>query len=109
MTTAASLRNSTNSSRVTNGKSLFAGDGDGRTVEARRFRDILAQVLSDLGGDDQLTEARRQMALRLALLAVERERQECGYVVERGKCDLGAYCKASAEIRLIAMALGVVE
>jgi hypothetical protein len=98
----------TNRSKVTNGTSLFAWDGDGRTASARRFRDILAQVLDDLGGEERVPEARRQMARRLALLAVEAERQEFDFVVN-GKLDLGAFCKASSEARLLAMALGVVE
>ena len=106
MSAAASI---TNRSRVTNGKSLFAWDGDGRTVEARRFRDILAALISDLGGDNRLSEAKRQMARRMALLAVEGERQEFGYVVERAAFDLAAFCKASSELRMLAMALGVVE
>lgn len=95
-------------SRVSNGSALFVYPGDGRTAEARRFRDVLAEVLSDLGGGAGLSEAKRQMARRLALLAVEAERQEHGFVCE-GRLDLQAYVKASSELRLLAMALGCTE
>ena len=38
-------------SRVSNGKDLFVGGVDGRLAYARRYRDILAQLTSDIGGD----------------------------------------------------------
>src|SRR5262249_56160555 len=38
-------------SRVTNGKSTFLDTVDGRSVLARRYRDILGQLVSDVGGD----------------------------------------------------------
>jgi len=44
-------------SRVTNGKTLFV-EADNRGPWARRFRDVLAEITSDLGGADVLSEAR---------------------------------------------------
>jgi hypothetical protein len=38
-------------SRVTNGKALFI-DASPHSAQARRFADILAQIVSDLGGVD---------------------------------------------------------
>ena len=35
-------------SRVSNGKDLFLGGVDGRSAYARRYRDILAQLTSDM-------------------------------------------------------------
>ena len=43
-------------SRVTNGKTLFV-EADNRGPWARRFRDVLAEITSDLGGADVLSEA----------------------------------------------------
>ena len=37
-------------SAVANGTRLFIDRVDGRTAAARRFRDILAEILVDLGG-----------------------------------------------------------
>jgi hypothetical protein len=62
-------------SRVTNGKSLWL-DGDKRGPTARRFRDIFAAIINDLGGDDLLTEGQKQLARRCSLLAVECEQIE---------------------------------
>jgi hypothetical protein len=62
-------------SRVTNGKSLWL-DGDKRGPAARRFRDIFAAIIGDLGGGDLLTEGQKQLARRCSLLAVECEQIE---------------------------------
>ena len=65
-------------SRVTNLSSLFIGAAggrpiDGRTVQARRFRDVLEAILSDLGGRDGLSEGEIQLARRCAALSVQCE------------------------------------
>jgi len=73
-------------SRVTNGSSLFTGDVDGRTAAAKRFRDVLAEIVSDLGGADLLSEGQRQLARRAAMMSVEAERQEAE-AVAGGKLD----------------------
>ncbi len=73
-------------SRVTNGSSLFTGDVDGRTAAAKRFRDVLAEIVSDLGGADILSEGQRQLARRAAMMSVEAERQEAE-AVAGGKLD----------------------
>ena len=62
-------------SRITNGNALFEGI-DGRSATARRFRDVLAEIVSDLGGPDRLSEGQRQIARRCAMLAVECEKLE---------------------------------
>ena len=54
-------------SRITNGSSLFIVDVngepiDGRTTLARRFRDVLDAILSDLGGRDAISEGKYQLA-----------------------------------------------
>jgi hypothetical protein len=76
-------------SRVSNGKALFI-DADRRTKPARRFRDVLAAIVSDLGGADRLSEGQKQLARRCSLLAVECELIEADAV--QGKdIDLEAY------------------
>ena len=62
-------------SRVTNGQSLFVV-GKATSPFARRFADILAEIVSDLGGADQLSEAQRQLARRAASLSLACERIE---------------------------------
>ena len=38
--------------RVTNGKALFLDGVDGRTLAARRYRDLFYSFISDLGGTE---------------------------------------------------------
>jgi hypothetical protein len=64
-------------SRVTNcSNELFAESVDKRSGEARRFKDVLAAIVSDLGGVDRLSEGQKQLCRRCALLAVEAEKLE---------------------------------
>jgi hypothetical protein len=67
-------------SRVSNGRHLFI-TGPATSAASRRFADILAEVVSDLGGPDQLSEGQRQLARRGAALSLACERLEamlCG-------------------------------
>ncbi len=75
---------------VTNGSRLHAGEVDGRTEAARRFRDVLAEIVSDLGGSDGLSEGQRQLARRAAMMSVEAERME-SEAVAGGKLDPDAF------------------
>ena len=62
-------------SRVTNGRTLFV-EADGRGPWGRRFRDVLAEIVSDLGGADMLSEGQRQLARRAATISIACERME---------------------------------
>ena len=59
----------TQRSALTNGSALFL-DGDGRSAHARRFRDIIEGVESDLGGPDGLSTAQRSIIRKAAALDV---------------------------------------
>jgi hypothetical protein len=59
-------------SRVTNGSKLIAGV-DGRTAEARRFKDVAMSLADDLGGAAALTEAQRALVKQAASLVVQSE------------------------------------
>ena len=80
----------TTRSAVSNGSRLHAGEVDGRTADARRFRDITAEITSDLGGSDTLSEGQRQLARRAAMLSVEAERMEAASIAGEA-FDLSAY------------------
>jgi hypothetical protein len=67
-------------SRVTNGSRLLEGI-DGRSTWVRRLRDLIALHLSDLGGEDAVSEAERSIIRRVATLTVELERMEAGFAV----------------------------
>ena len=65
-------------SALTNGNRLFVleGNADGRSASYRRFKDVLEQILADLGGADSLSEAQRQLCRRAAMLSVMAESME---------------------------------
>ena len=60
-------------SRITNGKDLLA-NVDGRTADARRYRDLAASLADDLGGAATLTEAQRALVRQAAAMIVQSER-----------------------------------
>jgi hypothetical protein len=60
-------------SRVTNGSKLVAGL-DGRSAEARRYRDLVISYADDLGGADKITEAQRTLIGQVATLQIQSER-----------------------------------
>jgi hypothetical protein len=62
-------------SRVTNGSKLLPL-ADGRSVTARRFRDLYEDIGMDLGGLDCLSEGQKQLIRRAAMLSAESERLE---------------------------------
>jgi hypothetical protein len=61
--------------RITSGKKLVA-DEDGRSLWSRRMRDITSLHVSDSGGLDELSEAKRAIIRRIAVLTIECERME---------------------------------
>jgi hypothetical protein len=76
---ALTARKASARSRVTNGQDLLPGV-DGRRIEARRYRDICAALLSDAGGLDHVTEARLQLLRRFSAACVMAEAIEAELV-----------------------------
>jgi hypothetical protein len=76
-------------SAVTNGKRLHVRPV-GDTAWSRRFRDVLGEIVSDLGGPDRLSEGQRQLARRCATIALECERLEAKSVAGEA-IDLDVY------------------
>lgn len=66
-------RSPTLRSRVTNGKQLLA-NVDGRTADARRYRDLCLSLVDDLGGETDLTEVQRALVRQAAAMIVQSER-----------------------------------
>ena len=79
---------------------------DGRTAAAKRARDVLAAVTSDLGGQDHLTEAERQIARRAAVLSVICESAEAHWLAG-GEIDLSAHNGAANTLRRLFEAVGM--
>lgn len=71
---ALTTRKPTARSAITNGSRLLAGL-DGRSSEARRYRDLCAGFADALAGEGALTEAQRVAVRRAAELTVIAEQQ----------------------------------
>jgi hypothetical protein len=76
-------------SAVTNGRRLHVV-APGDTRWARRFADVLSEVVCDLGGADVLSEGQRQIARRCATISIACERME-GEAAAGNQIDLDAY------------------
>lgn len=89
--------------RVGNG-SVVLNDVDGRSTVFRRYREILASLVSDMGGDP--SEAQEQIARRAASLAIWCEQADTD--AANGKpIDIGAYTTASNSLRRLLESLGL--
>ncbi len=95
----------TTRSRVTNGKELVAG-ADGRSPQARRYRDLIAEMTNDLGGAEVLSEAQRQLIRRAAGLSVQAEAVEAA-ILNGKDIDLAAYVTATNALRRVLDTLGL--
>jgi hypothetical protein len=96
-----------NRSRATNGSSLFwIDDADGRSAPARRFKDILGAVVSDLGGLDLLSEGQKQLARRAAMLSLECERLE-GASISGETIDIEVYASLTDRLGRCLQRLGL--
>jgi hypothetical protein len=62
-------------SRLSNGRELLP-NVDGRSLIARRYRDIMSAIVSDQGGADRLSETRLQLIRRFAAAACLAEQLE---------------------------------
>jgi len=72
-------RKSHGRTRVSNRVELFAGV-DGRSLIARRYRDIANAMAVDMGGADRLSEAKLQLVRRFSATAVLAEGLEAKLV-----------------------------
>ena len=89
---------------ISNGKDLFLEGVDGRSVIARRYRDILAQLTSDIGGDP--SEAQSIIIRRATQLAVWCEQAEAE--AAGGKSlNIGEYATATNTLRRLLLDLGL--
>jgi hypothetical protein len=92
-------------SAVTNGKRLHVV-APGDTRWARRFRDVLAEIVSDLGGAGTLSEGQRQLARRATTLSIMAERLE-GEAAAGGEIDLDLYGQLSDRLGRCFQRLGL--
>jgi hypothetical protein len=92
-------------SAVSNGKRLFV-EGDGRSPWSRRYYDLIALHVGDLGGRANLSEAQLALIKRAATLEVELEQME-GRLSLGESVDLDVFGRASGNLRRIWESLGL--
>jgi hypothetical protein len=92
-------------SRLSNGRDLLP-DVDGRSVVARRYRDIIGEVISDQGGPEHLSEARLQLIRRFSGASVLAEQMEARLALG-GQIDIREYSLLVSTIVRVAQRLGI--
>jgi hypothetical protein len=97
----------TQRSRVTNGNSYFV-EADQRGPWARRWRDLLAEIISDVSSHNEsgLSEGQRQLARRCATIAIECEKLE-GLAAAGENIDLDMYGKMTDRLGRAFQRLGL--
>jgi hypothetical protein len=96
-------------SAITNGRYLFT-DVDHRTKAMRRLRDLLAAHVSDLGGDDNITEAMRGLVRRASVLTLQAEMMEQRWASNGGQAsaaELETYQRCTNTMRRCCESLGL--
>jgi hypothetical protein len=95
-------------SRVTNGQRLLEGV-DGRSVWVRRCKDLIAELLGDMGGVDNTSAAERSLIRRSATLTVELERLETRFATagEATDSDLDLYQRTAGNLKRLLEAVGI--
>jgi hypothetical protein len=92
-------------SGVTSGRRLLDG-GNWNTPWSRRYRDLMAGHISDLGGKDLLSVAQLSLCRRAAALEVELERLEAK-LSNGEEVDLDRYGRAASHLRRLLETLGL--
>jgi hypothetical protein len=92
-------------SRLTNGKDLLP-DIDGRSLIARRYRDIYSAIVADQGGFDQLSEARLQLIRRFAACCVLAEKME-SQLARGEQIDIIVYAQLTSTMVRVAQRIGL--
>jgi hypothetical protein len=68
---------------VSNGTRIYPKGVDGRSAEARRFKDLVSSFAASLGGEGALTEAERALIRNATLLTLQSERLQAVFVAGR--------------------------
>jgi hypothetical protein len=95
-------------SRVTNGKKFLA-NVDGRSIWARRARDIARAHVADLGGAEIMSAAEHSIVRRAAAITTELERLEALFAAagEASPDQIDLYCRSANSLRRLLEAVGI--
>ena len=81
-------------------------DVDGRSIIARRYRDISSAIFIDLGGVEHCSESKQQLVRRFAACSLIAEQMEAA--LARGeKFDIAEHAQLSSTLVRLSMRIGV--
>jgi hypothetical protein len=92
-------------SRVSNGRDILP-DVDGRSLIARRYRDISNAIFIDQGGVERCSEARQQLVRRFAAASVIAEQLE-SRLANGEKIDIAEHSLLSSTLTRLATRIGI--
>jgi hypothetical protein len=98
-------RKSHGRTRVSNRHEILAGI-DGRSLIARRYRDIANQMAVDLGGADRMSEAKLQLVRRFSAVAVLAEQLETK-MVKGEQIDITEHALLCSTLTRLASRIGI--
>src|SRR5262245_61851033 len=96
-------------SAITNGSSVLL-DVDHRSGWMRRLRDLISLHMSDLGGDDNASEAERSLVRRAAMLELQLELMDQRIAQAGGEAtsaQLADYQRATGALRRLLTSIGL--
>jgi hypothetical protein len=105
MIEAAPVKPKRKSSAVSSGRRMFV-HGDASSAWSRRYRDIVAGHVSDLGGRAMLSEAEISLVKRVSTLEIECEQSE-GKLSMGQEIDLDLYQRMLNSLRRALETLGI--
>jgi hypothetical protein len=91
--------------RVTNHVDLLPGV-DGRSVGARRYRDLVLEIVADQGGLEHCASARLQLIRRFAAASVLAEKLEAEIAAGQ-QIDIAAHAQLCSSLVRIAQRIGI--
>jgi len=96
-------------SRVGNGTRLLNTIVDERSVWVRRTKELIADHVADLGGEDNTSTAERSLVRRASVMTVELERLETKFALagEANPNDLDLYQRTAGNLRRLLEAIGL--
>jgi hypothetical protein len=95
-------------SRATTGKALSATGGDLRGAWSRRMLDIYDAHVSDLGGQDAVSQAEASILRRAATITTELERLEAKFASgEASEKSLDLYQRMAGNLRRLLESVGL--
>ena len=92
-------------SKITNHVDLLPGVS-GASSQARRFRDLVNSILSDMGGPTLCSEVKIGLARRLAAATVQCEQIEAR-MIQGGQIDIATLCQLASTCMRLSVRLGL--